>query len=678
MRPPSLRLDALKRTELLGTLPALAAVAVFLALGASEAGFFPLGTSAHRGLGWYQGGLLLLLLLAVARLALGGPPRPHALMLVALTAFTAYTGWSFLSMIWAGDPGAAWDGANRTAMYLVTFALFALWPLGRRRGFLVVGAFAFGIVALGLIEVLRLGASEDPIAFFRGIRFAEPAGYINANVALWTLGLFPCLALAGTRSVPTAVRAPAFGGAGMLAGLALFGQSRGWALALPLALLLFLAISPARIRLLVTTGVVAVGTFLASGPILAVHDDFTPRRFDASVDDAVAAILVLAGVLTVIGLVVALIDRRVSGLGWRVPRVAPVGATVAAVLCVAVTALAFTAVDAPARISDAWSDFKRGAAQPEEGASRFQASGNNRYDFWRVAWDLFEGRPVKGIGAENFQLDYLSRARSYEKPRYAHSLELGTLSQTGVVGALLLFGALLTASVAALRAVFGAPRDTAAVVAAATATFLYWLLHASVDWLWEFPGLTAPALALLALAGSWGSRPSPRTARRLPAPARLGGLAVCCLGGLALAASLLAPWWSQREVERALTGWRTNTALAFQRLDRAAELNPLASRPHLAAGSIAVTIDDDGRARAAFREALEREPRDPFALLELGALASEAGDRGGALSLLERALRQNRRDGITRASLQRVRDGGVLDIRDVNAQLLRQVRSRAD
>ena len=30
---------------------------------------------------------------------------------------------------WAHDQGIAWEGANRTLLYLVVFALLALWPL---------------------------------------------------------------------------------------------------------------------------------------------------------------------------------------------------------------------------------------------------------------------------------------------------------------------------------------------------------------------------------------------------------------------------------------------------------------------------------------------------------------------------------------------------------------------
>src|SRR5215217_7418678 len=74
--------------------PALVAVGVLIALAATEAGFH----ARH----WYAAGLFLL---------------------------AAYTAWSYLSIAWADQPGPAWDGANRTAMYLVLVALFALWPL---------------------------------------------------------------------------------------------------------------------------------------------------------------------------------------------------------------------------------------------------------------------------------------------------------------------------------------------------------------------------------------------------------------------------------------------------------------------------------------------------------------------------------------------------------------------
>ena len=61
---------------------------------------------------------------------------------------------------------------------------------------------------------------------------------------MWSLGLFGCAATAGFPRTHPALRGAALGGATLLAGLALLGQSRGWVFALLLALLVLLVISP--------------------------------------------------------------------------------------------------------------------------------------------------------------------------------------------------------------------------------------------------------------------------------------------------------------------------------------------------------------------------------------------------------------------------------------------------
>src|SRR4051794_17479311 len=117
--------------------PALLAVAVLLALAATEAGFH----ARH----WYAAALFLLALLGVTAIAIGlprGVPRPVA---AALGLFAAYTAWSYLSITWADQPGPAWEGANRTAMYLVLLALFALWPLTGPAVTLLLGGVGLGL-----------------------------------------------------------------------------------------------------------------------------------------------------------------------------------------------------------------------------------------------------------------------------------------------------------------------------------------------------------------------------------------------------------------------------------------------------------------------------------------------------------------------------------------------------
>ena len=675
-------------------IPALGGVAVIVALGGSEAGFYPIDTAQHRGLGWYPAAVLLLALLTAAAIAVpASSPLPRSVA-AAIALFAGYTAWSYLSILWAEDQGGAWDGANRTALYLVVFTLFAGWPLTVRAGTLLLGALGAGIAGLGVVELLTANASADPMLYFIGARFAEPAGYINANVALWTIGLWPCLYLACTRRMNPLLRGLALGGAGVLACLALMGQSRGWVLAVPLAALVFIALMPSRARAVAAVGVVAVGTALTSGPLLAVHDDFSEARFDALLGDATAAILVLGAALSAIGFVAALVDRRVrlsAGRSRNVNRGA-----VAAVVLVLLVGGGVTAArtgDPIAKLSESWQSFKAGGQAGGAGGARLASVDTNRYDFWSVAWSLFREQPVLGIGAENFQQDYLVRGASTEQPRYPHSFELGVLSQTGVVGAILLGAALLAAGFAALTVRRRGSPAAASAAGAAGAVFAYWLLHASVDWFWEFPALTAAAFAALGLAGSVGRGklvgdhervPTPVQApglrwlgrlRRRALPRPLGAVLASVTGGL-LALSLVAPWLAERHTELAASGWRDSPDAAYERLERAQTLNPLSPKPHLVAASIAVMMEDQERTTRELQEVLRLQPRTAFALAELGALASQSGRPAESERLLRRGLSYAPRDDVLMEALRRVRSGDPIDVNGLNASYLDKMRSR--
>src|SRR4051794_16190403 len=96
------------------TLPALLAVALLIVWATAQAGY-PL---TH----WAPGAIVVLGLLAIAVAVLGlraaDVPRP---VLGAIACLAAYTGFSFLSILWAGVPGDAWEGADRTLLYLLVF-----------------------------------------------------------------------------------------------------------------------------------------------------------------------------------------------------------------------------------------------------------------------------------------------------------------------------------------------------------------------------------------------------------------------------------------------------------------------------------------------------------------------------------------------------------------------------
>lgn len=647
-------------------------------MAGSEAGFYPIGSTEHPGLGWYPAALLILALLCASVIAVR-PVRPPRAVGLALGLLGLYTIWSFLSISWAEQQGVAWDGANRTAMYLLVLALFALWPMTAGGATILLGTLGLGLAGLGVVELLKADAAAEPVLYFVDARLAEPAGYINANVALWTIGLFTCLHLAISREVNALVRGLGLGGAFVLACLGLLGQSRGWILAVPVAALAFVVLTPLRVRALAALGTVVLALFVVRRTLLDVHDKFTPERLDGLLAEATRSVLVLAAALAVIGVVAALADRRVN-LAEQTSRAVNRGALVAVGLALALGTVAGLALvgDPVGKLSDSWTSFKSGGDATAAGSSRFATVGTNRYDFWSVAWDRFRERPLQGIGSENFQQDYLARGRSGEQPRYPHSLQLGVLSQTGLVGALLLTGAILAALIAGVRRGGPDSRAGAACAGVAATIFAYWLTHASLDWFWEFAGVTAPAFAMLGLAcalrrGGYEQRQDTRGGRRIPgAVALVASAAAATL----LLVSFVLPWLAEREVARAASDWPSAPGLAFDRLDRASALNPLSTRPHLVAATIAVRTEDQGKATAELEKVLELEPRTPFALAEMAALASERGDSVLAERLLERASGYAPRDEVVGTALEQVRSGRQIDVGKLNSNYLKVARLR--
>lgn len=684
-RPVAAGLVALARET--PALPAtFALVAAIVAMGASEAGYYPTT--------WYAAALFALALILVAVFALPRPAVVPRVQLAALGLLAAYAAWSYLSILWADEQDLAWEGSNRTALYVLIFALASLWPVGPRGARVLLGALGLGIAGVGLVELLRVNASDHPLLYFIDFRFAEPAGYINANVALWTLGMLPCLFLAAAREVAVPLRAVALGGAGLLGALALMGQSRGWALALPLALVFFVAVGPGRVRKLGVVLIAAVATAAVSGPVLALHDDYRPGNFDTLLTDATRAVLAMTAVLIVLGLAIALVDRRtrIGPAAIRRVRVG-VGAIVAAVVCAGLIAVVVATGNPYDRVSNAWHDFKAGTPQAEEGASRFVSAGTNRYEMWSVAWKLFEENPVGGIGADGFQPKYLQRGTSGEHPRFAHSMELGVLAQTGIVGGLLLLGALIAAAAAGIATLRRGGRERAAVAAAALSISVYWLLHGSVDWFWEFPALAGAAWLALGTAGALAPRrdgsadgrspgaeePAPEAVAVDPRAPRRGRPAIAALivvAAVILAASFAAPWASELEIDAASSRWRADPQGAYDRLDRARALNPLSARADLTAGTIALRTGSPAIARAAFDRALDRDPHDAYASLELGVLAAERGDRKTAVALLEQALAASPRDDLTKETLAAVRARRPVSSERVNRLLLRRALQR--
>jgi tetratricopeptide (TPR) repeat protein len=677
---------------------ALGALALFVVWAGNDGGY----PVTH----WGPGGLILLALLALTlssvRLRLAEVPLA---VRVAIACLALYTALSYLSILWAQVPADAWEGANRALLYLVVFALFALWSQSGASAALLLGAWTLAMVALAAFVVLHIDGSAKPAAFFSEGRLKYPASYENACAAVWCMALWPALLLSAARRIPWAVRGLLAGGAVVLADLALLSQSRGSLFATVVMLVFVFALLPGRVRTFLVLAPVAVGVGLSTPTVLHVGDRLKDGGDVRSALHSATAAIFLAALA--VGLIVALgaaIEARGVLSQVTAARIRKAAGAIAIAMLVATLAGGWAAAGDPVgRVEHGWHTFKGGYSADNAHVNRLVSGlGSGRYDFYRVALDEFIAHPLVGIGADNFAQQYLARGHERETPHYPHSVEIRTLSQTGLVGALLalvgLAAALLTGGAALRSTARRADPLAASVAAAALSGFAYWAVHGSFDWFWEFAGLGAPAFALLGLACALAPRratsPSPaldraasaeprapRSATGPPAAARrrlrVGGsmprrlmLAGGAILTLAAALSLIAPWLSQLRVESAARIWPTAPRAAYSDLHDAARLNPLSDEPYLLAGSIALRFGDLVRAGHEFSLALDRNPGDAYATLERGAISSSRGDRADALRLLGRAVRLSPRDELVRDALKVVRNGERVDIVELNRSIL--------
>ncbi|HEX3563073.1 MAG TPA: O-antigen ligase family protein [Solirubrobacterales bacterium] len=620
-------------------------------------------------------GALFLLGLLVATLFgyrrhLPAIPRPAVWAIGLLAGFAA---WNFLSITWADDQGAAWDGANRCLLYLTVFGLFALMPWSARTAALLLGAYAVVLAAVAAITLLGAAASAQPFSYLISNRFALPAGYYNANAALFTLAFFPAILLASRREVPWPLRGLLLASAGVLFDFALLPQSRGWLIAAPVALIAYLVLVPDRVRSLIVLAPLAVVAALTASPVLDVFSSAGTGGVEAALDGARNATLIGAAVLFLAGALIGLIEGRVevSEASARIGSRAIGGLAWLAVLAGVIAAIAVIG-NPVSWVGDRWHDFKTGNSEPVAQGSRLgQGLGSNRYDFWRVAADEFKEAPVVGAGSDNFAEAYIRDRRSNEEPTFPHNLPLEVVAGTGIVGGALFGGFLVVTLIGVGRVRLGAEDPMARAVAGVTAVvFIYWFVHSIGDWFWAFPALSAPVFAWLAIGMRLdGDRTPVAKARR--AKGWTLAIAAGSVGALLFAtASLALPWIATLDVNKAEAIWGSNPGAAFDRLDQARNLNFLSADPDLVEGGIAVRLGENRRVRASFERALERDPRNWYAEIELATLDGVEGDKQSALARLDRVAVLNPREPLTATVRQGVLSGKPVTLDQLSSDFL--------
>jgi hypothetical protein len=670
-----------------GLVPCAFVCGVLLWFAGDEGGF--------RGTTWMPASLLLLAVLLVCLAALPRP-RPSRAALTAVLLLAGYGVWVLLSILWAGQEELAWDAGNRTLLYALMLALCTLWPIRGEGAAVILGALGLGIAAIALVEMVKVTGETSGIQYFHEARFAEPVGYANANVALWMLGLFPCAILGGRRGVPAPLRGLLLGSACLLAGAALIGQSRGWLMVLPIVAVIAIVVVPGRGRTIASFALVGAGLLVALQPLLDVYSAWNAHRPAGETYDHALRVLLLASCgVGFVGTLAAFADTYLP-VSERTRRLVSGGVVGAVVLVVAAGFVGYWAVERSpiSEASDKWNEFKQGGSDPVASVRLGASFSTYRYDYWRIAWREFEKRPILGAGGDNFGRAYSKQGESSQTPRYPHSTVMAALSETGLVGAILMLGAFIAGLVAAVPALRRADLG-GAVAGTGVLMFLYWFLHGSLDWFWEFPGLAGPGLlglgVAMALAGVARARatdegpaadtdapPAQTSSPPASRPLLSGPLPFAVAGACALltAASVIPPWLSERELRRGTELASTNPEAAVKHFDRAADLNPLSPLPDKATGVVEIRSGNYAAADRALRAAYERDPDDPGLHLLLGVVASSAGHQREAIRFVSEARRLAPQDEITPRVLRALRKGRKMDPRNVDRLIQANVERR--
>jgi hypothetical protein len=210
-----------------------------------------------------------------------------------------------------------------------------------------------------------------------------------------------------------------------------------------------------------------------------------------------------------------------------------------------------------------------------------------------------------------------------------HNVPLQFLSETGLVGFLLAVGSVSAAAVGVVRRVRGSPAALAVGIGA-----LAYVLHSVVDFDWDFVAVTGPfMLSVGVLLGSGFARRE-RRLTLAPVPAALA---------LAVAYSLLAPWFAARASDSALAALEAGRpAKAVGEARDARSLNPFSLEPLFLEAGTAEQLGDLSAARALYVKAIELQPLNWRPWYELGSFEFDLQNYGAAVPALERAVQLDR------------------------------------
>jgi O-Antigen ligase len=604
------------------------AAAVF-ALSYADGGFAPT-TRSYAGIAaWWLLGAGAAIGIASARAGV------NRLALIAVGLLAAFAVWIVISVNWATDAERAFAQFNQVSLYVAVLAIAIV--LAR----LVPASWIVGGVALALssIATIALVSRCFPSTFGlqpgRSIlpalasRLSFPLGYWNGlgiEVAL----AYPLLLALMTSRRSRAASALAALPLPILAAVMYLTSSRGAFVAAAVGVIAFLLLTPRRWGAL--AALVVAGAAGAVAVAALVHKN---ALVNGQVNTALgvhqghrAALLI--GVACV---VTALAWLGLAELGRRVPTPPRV---VGVSIAVVVVGLAIVAVVASHPVAK-FDQFKNNSALAGSHSNfttnhLVSTSGSGRWQFWSAAISEFRAHPLNGGGAGSWEAWWLQHGSLPVPSEFAHSLYLEALAELGIVGLLLIGGAVLVAAVGAVRS---ALELQSAEIAAAAACGIAFFVAAAYDWVWQLSGIAVVGVGMLGFA--LGALPAPRASAWGGSGVLRPVLALLAVAAIIPQYVVLASGTHLRNSQAAFNAG--NGPRARSEALAAKAIEPWAASPYLQLGFVAEAEHDYPEAVRWANEAIRRSRRD----WSLWATAAIFETRNGNVGAARRDLAEARR-----------------------------------
>jgi hypothetical protein len=602
---------------------------------------------------------------------------------VTLLLFAALAVWTALSIAWSVQPSDSWEAANLTFAYLAVFAgTLALAHAIPRRWPALLGAVVLASVVLcGYSLLVKVFPSIDSLAPYARLR--APFDYWNAVGLMAALGIPGCLWLGARRDGHAALSALAVPALGLLLVALLLSYGRGPLLATAVAVGVWFAIVPLRLRGLAVLATAGAGTAIVCAWAFAndgLAKDGTPLDVRADAGHSLGLLLVaLLVVLLLAGLALSFAMARtaLSPQGRRALGTAVLIA-LALVPLAGIGALAASDRGLTGSISHGWHQLTDpNAQQPANDPGRLASVGGVRARYWDNGFSIWRKAPWLGVGADGYATARRPIQPDRLRVRHAHGYVPQTLADLGLIGMAINVALLLAWLGAAARATGVRPRrrwgawlltlartrnirtrpalrpqqpmtpQRIGLMTLAT-TAIAFGVHSAVDWTWFVPGTAVTGLLCAGwIAGRGPLDEAPAPPATLPRgragwSAARGRVALATLVLIVGLAGAWTIWQPQRSVDAndaaltALLAGQRQEALADAQ--DAVEIDPLSIDPLLTLAAVQRANQQSDAARATLQRVVRLQPANPDSWLRLGQFELEAGHAQRALRLLAAAI----------------------------------------